>query len=143
MLRSRIGDERFLAMLGELRRRYEWKAISTEQFRVLAAEFLPPKSHDPKLEAFFEQWVYGTGIPSLKLAYKVSGKAPNLTLTGSISQQDVDDDFSAEVPVEIQFAKRKQITWVETANEPASFSMTISEAPVRVALDPASDILRK
>ena len=48
-------------MLAELRRRYEWKTISTEQFRELAAEYLPPHSPDPKLETFFEQWVYGTG----------------------------------------------------------------------------------
>ena len=65
----RLGDDRFIAMLGELRRRYEGKTISTEQFRQLAAEFLPPKSPDPKLEAFFDQWVYGTGIPTLKLSY--------------------------------------------------------------------------
>jgi hypothetical protein len=71
-------------MLSELRRRHEWKPISTEQFRELAAGFLPPKSRDPKLEAFFEQWVYGTGIPTLKLAYTVRGKAPNLKLTGTI-----------------------------------------------------------
>ena len=30
---------------------------------LLAAEYLPPKSDDPKLESFFDQWVYGTGIP--------------------------------------------------------------------------------
>jgi len=143
MLRSRIGDQRFIAMLGEIRRRYEWKAISTEQFRELAAEFLPPKSHDPKLESFFEQWVYGTGIPTLKLTYTVRGKAPNLKLTGTISQTEVEDDFSAEVPVEIQFANRRQVTWVETANEPVTFTVTVPEAPVRVALDPGFDILRK
>ena len=58
----------------ELRRRYEWKTIDTEQFRLLCAEFLPPQSPDPKLENFFDQWVYGTGIPTLKLTYAVKGK---------------------------------------------------------------------
>ena len=53
----------FTKMLTELRRRYEWKTIDTEQFRLLCAEFVPKGSPDPKLENFFDQWVYGTGIP--------------------------------------------------------------------------------
>ena len=81
MLRQRMGDERFLSMLAELTKRYDSKPIATEDFRALAAEFLPPKSDDPKLETFFDQWVYGTGIPSLKLTYSVKGAAPNLKLT--------------------------------------------------------------
>src|SRR5580692_6000772 len=43
MLRRRMGDAPFMKMLAELRRRYEWKIIDTEQFRLLCAEFLPPK----------------------------------------------------------------------------------------------------
>ncbi len=68
MLRRRMGDDRFLAMLAEMLKRYERSEITTEQFRLLAAEFMPPKSDDPKLESFFDQWVYGTGIPTLKSA---------------------------------------------------------------------------
>jgi hypothetical protein len=143
MLRRRLGDERFIAMLHELRLRYEWKPVDTEQFRELAASFLPPKSTDPKLEAFFEQWVYGNGIPTLKLSYTVRGKAPALKVMGTITQTDVDEDFSAHVPVEIQSAQGKQVIWVETANEPATFSVPVSQTPLHVVLDPAFDILRK
>ena len=74
MLRRRMGDERFLAMLADLRKEYERKPLSTEDFRLLAARFLPAQSADPQLENFFDQWVYGTGIPSLKLSYTVKGK---------------------------------------------------------------------
>ncbi len=66
MLRKRMGDQRFLAMLSEILKRYDHASIDTEQFRNLAAQFLPPKSDDPQLESFFGQWVYGTGIPALK-----------------------------------------------------------------------------
>ena len=76
MLRRRMGDERFLAMLADLRKEYErGSTLSTEEFRLLAAKFLPAKSPDPQLENFFDQWVYGTGIPSLKMKYAVTGKA--------------------------------------------------------------------
>ena len=84
MLRRRMGDAQFMKMLAELRRRYEWKTIDTEQFQLLCAEFLPPQSPDPKLENFFDQWVYGTGIPALKLNYSVKGKPGAWKLTGTV-----------------------------------------------------------
>ena len=94
MLRGRMGDQKFLALLAEISKRYDRKDITTEEFRLLAAEYLPPKSDDPKLESFFEQWVYGTGIPTIKLTWTVKGVAPNVRLTGTVTQSGVDEDFT-------------------------------------------------
>jgi hypothetical protein len=143
MLRRRMGDEKFLAMLAELRRRYQWKSVTTEQFRELAASFLPPKSADPQLEAFFDQWVYGTGIPRLKLQWSLKGKSPALRVTGTVTQSDVPDDFSVPVPIEIQFAKGKQVHWVQSADEPVSFSVAVKQAPSKVLLDPSQSVLKR
>lgn len=144
MLRRRMGDERFLAMLGQLRRRYQFQPVTTDEFRKLAAEFLPPKTFDPQLEAFFDQWVYQTGVPSLKLNYSVKGKAPAVRLTGAVTQADVDGDFSAYVPVEIQMPKgRPVVEWVRTSSEGAAFSVALRQAPSKVSLDPGNDILRR
>src|SRR5579883_3413614 len=144
MLRRRMGDERFLAMLGDIMKRYDHKTISTETFRELAASYLPPKSEDPKLEGFFDQWVYGTGIPGLKLAYTVKGKAPALKLVGTVTQSDVDDDFATMVPVEIQLARRRTITqWVKAGSSPATFTVAISQPPAKVTLDPKRSVLRR
>src|SRR5262249_50978914 len=137
MLRHRMGNERFSSFLGELRRRYEWKLLDTEGFRLVASEFLPPKSPDPKLEAFFDQWVYSTGIPTLRMKYATSGKAPAMKLTVRVEQSEVDDEFSAAVPVEIQLGKLKPITrLVRTSNEPALFTIPIRQPPTKVSLDP-------
>jgi len=140
MLRALMGEDRFLAMLAELRRRYEWKTISTEEFRQFASEFLPPKSPDAKLEAFFDQWVYGTGIPALKLTYSVHGRAPAVKLTGEVTQSDVDSEFSVQVPVEIQCGGTRQVIWVRTSSSPVPFTATLPQAPTRVVLD-TSNIL--
>lgn len=140
MLRSRMGDGRFIEMLAELRRRYEWKTVSTEQFRQLAAEFLPPHSSDPKLETFFEQWVYGTGIPVLTLKYSVHGRAPAVKVAGTVSQSDVDPEFSVAVPVEIQCGGTRQVEWVRTTSSPVEFTATLKQAPVQVSLNTA-DVL--
>jgi len=144
MLRRRMGDDRFLEMLANFRRRYEFQAVTTEQFRAATAEGLPPQALDPRLESFFDQWIYGTGIPSFKMAYKVTGKAPNLRVVGTVTQGDVPEDFSALVPVEIQVPKSRTITqWVRTASEPATFSVPVRQIPSKVVLDPNNSVLHK
>lgn len=144
MLRRRMGDERFFSMLSELAKRYDHKKVSTQEFQALAAEFLPPKSQDPKLDGFFEQWVYNTGIPALKMTYSVKGKAPALRVTGTVEQSEVNEDFAALVPVEIQVARGRTIThWVQTSSEPVSFTVPVAAAPAKVLLDPRRTILRR
>jgi len=144
MLRRRLGDERFLSMLGELRSRYQYHGLTTEDFRRTAAGSLPPKSFDPTLESFFEQWVYSTGIPSLKLAHSVRGKPPQVRLTGTVTQSDVAGDFSTWVPVEIQLPRGKpMVQWVRTSSEPTTFTVLLKQVPSRVALDPNNSVLRR
>ena len=144
MLRGRMGDQKFLALLADISRRYDRKDITTEEFRLLAAEYLPAKSDDPKLESFFEQWVYGTGIPAVKLSWSVKGAAPSVKLTGTVTQSGVDADFTASVPVEITVAKGRTMTqWVRSADVPATFTVALKAAPLKVALDPHYGLLRK
>jgi hypothetical protein len=144
MLRGRMGDQQFLALLADAAHRYDHKTISTEEFRALAAGFLPPKSSDPKLEDFFDQWVYGTGIPNLTLKYTVKGKAPALRLVGTIEQSEVDRDFGSLVPVEIQLSRGRMVTrWIRTGSEPVSFTVPLDQPALKVTLDPRHWVLRR
>ncbi len=142
MLRRRMGDERFLQMLGELIRRYRYREVSTETFRSLAAEFHPPRLPDPKLESFVENWILATGVPGLKLSRTVKGKAPNLKLTVTVTQSDVGEDFSAAVPVEIQVGRGRPIVeWVRTGGDPVTFTLSLRQPPLKVILDPHDSVL--
>lgn len=144
MLRRRLGDERFLSMLGRLRKEREFRTVTTEEFRELAAQALPPKSFDPQLEAFFDQWVYSTGIPSIKMTSSVQGQAPQVRVSGVLMQSDVPDDFSAWIPIQIQFGKGKPtVRWVRTATGRVPFSFTVRQTPSKVVLDPDRSVLRK
>jgi aminopeptidase N len=143
MLRRRLGDERFMKMLAELRRRYQFRSISTEDFRALAKEFLPPKTPSDSIDVFFENWVYSTGVPQLKLKYALRGVAPAVKISGTVTQTGVDDDFSAEVPIEIQFAKgAPQTIWVHTSNDAATFTATLRQTPAHVIL-PANVLMKR
>ncbi len=136
MLRRQMGDASFLLMLSTLRREWEDKALSTEEFRLLCARFLPPRSADSKLESFFDQWVYGTGMPALKLTSSIKGKPGQWRVAGTVTQSETDEEFAAEVPLEIQFGKGRTISKRITAGaEPASFEFAVPAQPSKVTID--------
>lgn len=143
MLRRRMGDERFMAMLGEIRKRFEYKTLSTSQFRELAAEHQPKGTPDPSLELFFDSWAYGTGIPTLELKTSVTGRAPKVQLTVSVIQTGVDESFSIDLPVEITVpGSRTPITrWVRTSSDDAGFRIDLRAAPSKVELAPGYGVL--
>ncbi len=144
MLRRQLGDEAFLKMLGEVRRQCEWKTLDTDQFRKIAASYLPKGAKDKNLENFFDQWVYSTGIPNLKIAYTVKGKPGAYKLSGTITQTDVPDDFSVFVPVEVQIAKGKTVTLlVRTGSDPEPFSVNVPAATAKAILDPQGMVLKR
>ena len=140
MLRRRMGDTAFVKMLAELRRRYEFKTLTTEEFRELCAEFLPKGSPDPKLVDFFDQWVYDTGMPTLKLTYSVNGRR----LTGTVTQSDAPKDFTVLVPVEIRVGNRKPIVkQVRTSGGAVKFTVDVAGPGAKATLDPGMSVLRR
>jgi hypothetical protein len=144
MIRRRLGDENFQKMLLALRQRFDGKPLDTESFRLLCAEFSPPGTPDAKFENFFDQWVYGTGVPTLKMTFSVKGKPGAYKLTGTVTQSDIDEDTSIAVPVEIQTGKGKPLVqMVRTSSEPVQFSVNVPAATAKAVLDPGWSILRR
>ena len=127
MLRRRLGDEKFLSLLRDICDHYH--SISTEQFRELARKYMGASS-DPDLKIFFDNWVYGTGIPAVKLSY--SWRA--MKLSGTLAQRDVDESFAAFVPVEVQTGNKSTVYWLPTGTDPASFSIPMKSPPTKVTL---------
>jgi Peptidase family M1 domain len=127
MLRRRLGDERFLALLREVCNHHH--SISTDEFHDLARQYAP-KSPDSDLKIFFDNWVYGTGVPTVKLSYIWRGAK----LSGSIVQRDVDEAFSAYVPVEVQTGSKSEVYWLPTGSDPVPFSIPLKSPPTKVAL---------
>ncbi|HEV8145323.1 MAG TPA: M1 family aminopeptidase [Bryobacteraceae bacterium] len=144
MLRRRIGDDRFLKMLAELRRRHELRPVTTEEFAAIAKQFLPPRTSGEVIDSLFDNWVYSTGIPTLKLKFSSKGAAPAIKLTGTVTHAEVDDDFGADVPVEIQFPKGpSQVVWVRSSSEGTPFSLTLKQAPKAVVIGNLSVLAKR
>jgi hypothetical protein len=139
MMRGRLGDAAFLKMLAGLRHEFERKELSSEQFRLFCAKFLPAGAQDSKLQSFFDQWVYGTGIPQLKLTWS----AKPGRVSGTIKQSGVSEDFTVEVPIEIRVGARVSRKLVRTDNDGANFAFPTVGLATKVTLDPDITILRK
>lgn len=143
MLRRRMGDAKFLAMLGELRKKYAYRSLTTEDLRAEAARFLVPGDPDPALETFFDTWVYSTGIPVLEIGTRVRGKAPAVELQVTVKQSGVSEDFQSDLPVEIRLPGQAAplVKWVRTASEPEVLKVKLKAAPLKVEVAPGAGVL--
>jgi hypothetical protein len=154
MLRRRMGDRRFLAMLTEFRRRFELKAATTQDLQNLVREFAarpaaagePPPASIDAVDSFFDSWVRSTGIPSVRVRYSTTGRAPSVRVSGGVSyeessQRGVFGDFSSEIPLEITFANgQRRIEWVRSGDRNEPFSFTLPQAPTKISLATSSTL---
>jgi hypothetical protein len=131
MLHARMGDEAFWKMLAELRRRYEYKNLTTSAFRALCAEYSPEGLPDRKLEAFFDQWVTGTGMPQLQFTSALKGAGGHFEVSGTLSERG---DFAADVPLEVNVNGRWMTKWVRPSGETTDFRWSFDEKPSAVRL---------
>ncbi len=107
MIHQRLGDEAFNRMQVRLLQEFATKPITNEDFRRVAGEFVPAGAPDKTLSAFFDTWIYGTGIPKLHLAR--SGRTQNLDVA------HVDDDFTADVPLRCGSGAKQHLRWIRAA----------------------------
>lgn len=116
MLRMRLGEEGFHKLQSKLLSDFQNKLVTNEDFRALAASFTPEDQSDKSLTAFFDNWVYATGIP--KMTFHYSGNTIALTISG------VDEAFSVDVPLRCANANGEQQTvWVRAGAGDNSFDI--------------------
>ena len=127
------GDAAFADFVEELRSQSHSKPLSTYDFKAVA------ERHDGKpLDWFFDDWVFGTGIPAYKLEYKVDAGSGGFVVSGSISQSGVPDTFEMPVPV---YADDVLLGMVNVSVDGGDFRFTLRSRPQQVRLDPKRTIL--
>jgi hypothetical protein len=137
------GDKRFMEMMQDFIKSNYNKDVSTEDFKA-AVERHMTKDMDMdgngRMDWFFDEWVYGTEIPTYKFEYQINGNS----FTGRITQSGVSDKFSMRVPVYLDFGKgwvrlgSANITGNKTVELP---NIPLPQAPKRAALAALDDVL--
>ena len=94
MLHQRMGDEKFTQLLREFYQTYRLKNAGTEDFIVLAEQI-----SGENLKVFFNQWLYRSGVPYLKITDIIDIKKSRLHI--HIKQKD--EVYRLQLPVRIKW----------------------------------------
>jgi hypothetical protein len=133
ILQANRGEMAFADFVDEIRTQFRAKSISTYDFKALAE-----KHAGKSLDWFFDDWVFGTGIPAYKLDYKIDPGPGGFVVSGSISQSGVPDIFEMPVPV---YADDALLGMVNVSVDGGDFRFTTRSRPQQIHVDPQGTIL--
>jgi len=103
---ARDGDGRFQALMKDFVQTNFNRDVSTEDFKRIVEKHMSKDMDldgNQRLDWFFNEWVYGTEMPSYRFEYQLG--ADGTTLSGKITQSGVSDNFKMLVPIYLDFGK--------------------------------------
>jgi Peptidase family M1 domain len=97
MLRRLVGDDVFFRSVRRFYSSSRFRKVGTDDLRkAFEAEAGRP------LDRFFDQWIYGSGLPRLKVQYRVEGSAL------AVHVDQIDGVFEVPVTLTLQYANGKK-----------------------------------
>ncbi len=145
--RGGTGDVRFQKMMREFVTTHHNKDVSTNDFQLAVEKHMLPSMDldgNRKLDWFFNQWVYGTDIPSYKLVYSMSSAGGKTVINGQLTQSGVSESFKYPVPLYLDYGKgpvyfgSAKITGNKTLELK---DLTLSQEPKKLLIGGLQDIL--
>ncbi len=106
--RGGTGDARFKKMMQDFIQTHYNKDVSTEDFKHIVEKHMTADmdiDKNKKMDWFFDEYVYGTEMPSYKFAYQLADAGGKTLLSGKITQSNVSDKFVMRVPLYADFGK--------------------------------------
>lgn len=104
----RTGDDKFKATMQDFVKTFAGRAATTEDFKAMVEKHMTNEmdvAGDKKMDWFFNQYVYGTALPSYKLDYTFENGADGiLSFNFTVTQSNVDDNFRMLVPIYLELA---------------------------------------
>lgn len=109
MMRDRqTGDQHFKETMQDFVKTYSGKAATTEDFKAMLEKHMTPDMDmegNHKMDWFFNEYVYGTQLPSYKLDSSFDiGADGDVVLNLKATQSGVDDKFRMPVPLYLELA---------------------------------------
>jgi len=145
---SNAEGGRFLAALREFGRRYTGSAATTDDFRRVLEEFLPPSARFEgarSLSWFFAEWVRGSSVPQIELKQLVFRRRGNATLASfSLYQQQCPESLVTSVPIfaELEGGERILLQRVFADGHESHFELKVPQGTRRLLADPGKKLLR-
>jgi len=145
------GDQIFRETMQDFVKTYSGKAATTEDFKAMVEKHMTHEMDldgNHRLDWFFNEYVYGTSLPTYKLDYTF-GKDPNgdVLFSFKLTQSGVDDKFIMIVPIYLELADGRTVN-VGRARLSGNSSIEqkipikgLKEAPKRAIVNYNCDVL--
>ncbi|MEZ5346361.1 MAG: M1 family aminopeptidase [Pyrinomonadaceae bacterium] len=105
-------DKKFIEMMKDFTKTHYNQDVSTEDFKRMVEKHITPQMdlyQNGSMDWFFDEWVYGTEVPSYEFEYDLGSSGGQTILNAKITQSDVSDRFVMPVPIYVDYGKG----WVE------------------------------
>jgi hypothetical protein len=139
MMDLRTGSEdAFFSMLKEFYTTFRGKRATTTDFRLLVEKYL-----NADMKWFFDQWVYGSHVPTYKFSYQVqTGAEGGYLLRMRVEQSDVPVDFAMLVPVQVELETGGKAWLRYMIDKPVvERELPLPAKPKQVTFNPAQSVL--
>ena len=101
MLRYVLGNEQYRKVIKYYLEKFPYGNVETNDLELAVHECL-----GLNLDWFFDEWVYGTEMPSYKLTYSLTpGGNGKTTFSCKIEQSGVSNNFVMAVPIYLDFGQ--------------------------------------
>lgn len=136
MLRNEIGNEAFWSGIRKYYRTFAYRNAQTSDFQKIMEE---ASSRD--LDIFFNQWLFRAGHPILDGSWAYDAKTKTINLTINQVQKGQPFDFPLEVEIYIENQLHSKIERVRIDKTTNKFSISIGAKPLKIGLDPNTNLL--
>jgi hypothetical protein len=145
---ARNGDSAFARMMQDFAGSYRDRCATTEDFQRMVEKHMQPSldlDGNGKMDWFFQEWVYGTDIPSYGLDYTLTPGDDNKTvLKLKVSQSGVGEKFKMPVGIYGDFdGKLIRLGFIRMTGSTTTpeATVTLPRKPNRVLLNANYDVL--
>ncbi|MGC1291336.1 MAG: M1 family aminopeptidase [Candidatus Acidiferrales bacterium] len=144
--RSQTPDEPFKQMMQDFTKSFSGKAASTEDFKAVVERHMTQVMNldqNNRMDWFFNQYVYGTGIAQYHMDYTVQGQGNNQwLLSGTVTQSGVPDGWKDILPLYLRAnGKSGRIGWMRVTGASTPFRIVLGFQPDKVSLNDGAEIL--
>jgi len=132
-------ERRFKAMMRDFTQTYDNRAASTGDFKTIAEKHMTADMNldgNGRLDWFFNQYVYGTGIPTYDFKYSVNDAGGGQwKFTGTVTQSGVPEGWKDVLPLYVEMNKNIiRVGNVNIMQRVTSFEIPLPAKPTRFIL---------
>ena len=143
--RSQEPEARFIAMMKDFCQSYDNKPASTEDFKAMVEKHMTPSMDvdgNRRMDWFFNEYVYGMGIPQYEFRYTVQPAEGKWKVTGTLIQSGVPDGWKDTLPLYMHAGGRTlRLGFITARGRETPFDFLLPMQPGQLTINDNEDIL--